>query len=60
MGGGGERSDLARRVENLLDRARSGQKLSTSEQMELRQLAHAGSSAATRRTRDLVSRPQPA
>src|SRR5437870_713095 len=54
MGGGGERSDLARRVENLLDRARSGQKLSTSEQMELRQLAHAGTSAATRRTRDLV------
>jgi excisionase family DNA binding protein len=51
---------LIERVETLLERARSGRKLSPSERRELRRLAHAGTTAATRRTRDLVSRRRPA
>jgi excisionase family DNA binding protein len=51
---------LILRVETLLEEARSGRKLSPSERRELRQLAHAGTTAATRRTRDLVSRRRPA
>ena len=47
---------LMPRVGTLLERARSGQKLSSSERQELRRLAHAGTTAATRRTRDLASR----
>jgi excisionase family DNA binding protein len=47
---------LISRVETLLERARAGQKLSSSERQELRRLAHAGTTAATRRTRDLASR----
>jgi len=46
---------LADRVEALLDRQRAGQGLSASERKELRQLAHAGTAAATRRTRARIS-----
>jgi excisionase family DNA binding protein len=46
---------MVQRVEELLERTRSGQKLSSSEQQELRRLARAGTTAATRHTRDLVS-----
>jgi excisionase family DNA binding protein len=49
---------IVHRVEELLDRARSGHKLSPSERQELRRLARAGTDAATRHTRDLVSRLQ--
>jgi hypothetical protein len=49
---------LVQRVETLLDRARSGKKLSPSEHQELRRLAQAGSTAATRHTRDRIARPQ--
>jgi excisionase family DNA binding protein len=49
---------LVQRVETLLDRARSGQQLSPSEQQELRRLARAGSTAATRHTRDRIARRQ--
>jgi excisionase family DNA binding protein len=45
---------LTERVETLLERTRTGQKLSASERQELRRLAHAGTAAATRRTRDLL------
>lgn len=47
-------SGLADRVEALLDRQRAGQELSASERKELRQLAHAGTAAGTRRTRALI------
>jgi excisionase family DNA binding protein len=47
--------DLSSRLETLLERERSGLKLSRSEQQELRQLARAGTAAATRRARNLVS-----
>ena len=49
---------LVQRVEALLDRARAGHKLSPAEQKELRRLARAGSTAATRRARDRISRRQ--
>ena len=44
---------LTEDFEELLEGARSGHKLSSSERRELRRLAHAGTDAATRRTRDL-------
>ena len=47
---------LTQRVEELLDRARSGHTLSSAERRELQRLARAGTTAATRRTRALVSR----
>ena len=47
---------LVVRLETLLEQARSGQKLTPSERRELRRLAHAGTTAATGRTRDLVTR----
>jgi excisionase family DNA binding protein len=47
---------LADRVEALLDRHRAGQDLSASEHKELRQLARAATTAATRHTRALVAR----
>jgi excisionase family DNA binding protein len=50
---------LAVRVEALLDRQRAGLELSASERKELRQLAHAGTAAATRHTRAVIPpRPQ--
>jgi excisionase family DNA binding protein len=49
---------LVERVEALLDRAQAGQTLSRSEQQELRRLARAGSTAATRHTRDRLARRQ--
>lgn len=45
---------LADRVEALLDRERAGQRLSALERKELRELAHAGTDAARRRTRALI------
>jgi excisionase family DNA binding protein len=47
---------LIKRVEELLERADSGQDLSAAERRELRRLARAGTDAATRHTRELVSR----
>ena len=47
---------MVQRVEELLERADSGQKLSSAERQELRRLARTGTAAATRHTRELVSR----
>jgi excisionase family DNA binding protein len=52
----GLRAGLAERIEALLDRQRAGQELSALERKELRQLAHAGTAAASRRTRALIPR----
>jgi excisionase family DNA binding protein len=49
---------LADRVETLLDQQRAGQELSVAERKELRQLALAGTAAASRRTRALIPRRQ--
>ena len=45
---------LADRVEALLERQRAGQELSAVERKELRELAHAGTDAATRRAHALI------
>jgi len=47
---------LVQRVDELLDQARSGRTLSSAERQELRRLVQAGTTAATRHTRALVSR----
>lgn len=47
---------LVQRVEDLLEQSRAGHTLSSAERRELQRLARAGTTAATRRTRALVSR----
>jgi excisionase family DNA binding protein len=48
--------EMSTRVEALLERRRSGPALSPAERQELRRLARAGRTAATRRTRNSASR----